>query len=206
MRDRASGRGRGQLRPDGAGQPETDRRGGLGTQATTECQRADYNRRQGTRYIFGAFDVHADRLRVRLRPRRRGLDVLAFMTQIRMSYPKRQRIYWIQDNLSANWTPDIRAYADANRIELVPTPTYASYLNPVECHFSPISQFVVCNADYLDWDAFNFALARHTTYRNADHRDRRLTAIENRQRIAARPCRYESNPISKATRGSRCSC
>jgi hypothetical protein len=67
----------------------------------------------------------------------------------------------------------------------VPTPTYASYLNPVECHFSPISQFVVCNADYLDWDAFNFALACHTTYRNADHRDRRLTAIENRQRIAA---------------------
>ena len=150
-----------------------------------ERQRADYNRRQGTRYIFGAFDVHADRLRVRLRPRRRGLDVLAFMTQIRMSYPKRQQIYWIQDNLSANWTPDIRAYADANRIELVPTPTYASYLNPVECHFSPISQFVVCNADYLDWDAFNFALASHTTYRNAGHRDRRLTAIENRQRIAA---------------------
>jgi hypothetical protein len=70
--------------------------------------------------------VHQDRLRVRLRPRRRGSDVLAFMTQIRMIYPMRQRIYWIQDNLSANWTPDIRAYATANRIELVSTPTYAS--------------------------------------------------------------------------------
>ena len=69
-----------------------------------ERQRADYNRR-ATRYVFGAFDVHADRLRVRLRPRRRGSDNLAFMTQIRMSYPRRQRIYWIQDNLSANWTP-----------------------------------------------------------------------------------------------------
>jgi hypothetical protein len=150
-----------------------------------ERQRADYNRRAGIRYIFGAFDLHGDRLRVRLRPRRRGSDNLAFMAQIRMSYPRRQRIYWIQDNLSANWTPDIRAYADANRIELVPTPTYASYLNPVECHFSPISQFVVCNADYLNWDSFNHALARHVTYRNAGHRDRRLTAIENRQRIAA---------------------
>ncbi len=79
-----------------------------------ERQRADYNRRAGTRYVFGAFDVHDDRLRVRLRPRRRGSDMLAFMAQIRGCYPRRQRIYWIQDNLSANWTPDIRAYADTN--------------------------------------------------------------------------------------------
>ncbi|MGA2007147.1 MAG: IS630 family transposase [Solirubrobacteraceae bacterium] len=150
-----------------------------------ERQRADYNRRQGIRYVFGAYDVHADRLRVRLRDKRRGIDMLAFMTQIRACYPRRQRIYWIQDNLSANWIPDIRTYAANNRIELVPTPTYASYLNPVECHFTPISQFVVCNADYLDWDAFAFALARHVTYRNGDHRDRRLAAAEAKHRIAA---------------------
>src|SRR6266516_2524985 len=141
-----------------------------------ERQRADYNRRAGTRYVFGAYDVHADRLRARLRPRRRGSDNLAFMAQIRGSFPASRRIYWIQDNLSANCTPDIRKYAAANKIELVPTPTYASYLNPVECHFSAISQFVVCNADYLDWEAFAFALARHITYRNGEHRDRRLIA------------------------------
>jgi len=63
------------------------------------------------RYVFGAYDVHGDRLRVRLRARRRGSDNLAFLKQIRDSYPRRLRIYWIQDNLSANWTPDIRTYA-----------------------------------------------------------------------------------------------
>jgi len=150
-----------------------------------ERQRADYNRRAGIRYIFGAYDVHADRLRVRLRDKRRGLDMLAFMAQIRHCYPSRRRIYWIQDNLSANWVPDIRTFAASNRIELVPTPTYASYLNPVECHFTPISQFVVCNADYLDWDAFAYALARHTTHRNGDHRDHRIAAAEARHRVAA---------------------
>jgi len=159
--------------------------GGWAPRGRPERQRADYNRRHGTRYVFGAYDVHADRLRVRLRPRRRGLDNLAFMAQIRACYPARQRIYWIQDNLSANWTPDIRTFAANSRIELVATPTYASYLNPVECHFTPISQFVVANADYIDWDAFAFALARHVTYRNGEHRDRRLTAAENRHRIAA---------------------
>jgi transposase len=135
--------------------------------------------------VFGALDVHADRLRVQLRPKRRGLDMLAFMAQIRHCYPARQRIYWIQDNLSANSVPDIRSFAADNRIELVATPTYASYLNPVECHFSVLTQFVVADADYIGWDAFAFALARHVTYRNGDHRDRRLAAAETRHRIAA---------------------
>jgi transposase len=150
-----------------------------------ERQRADYNRRAGVRYVFGAYDVHADQLRVRLRPKRAGSDVLSFMRQIRLAYPSRKRIYWIQDNLSANWVPSIREFAATNRIELVPTPTYASYLNPVECHFSALTQFVVANADYLDWDAFGYALANHVRYRNGDHRDQRLAAAEQRHRIAA---------------------
>lgn len=115
-----------------------------------ERQRADYSRRAGTRYVFGAYDVGDDRLRTlrtRMRPRRRGSDVLAFMRQIRLCYRPRIRIYWTQDNLSANWTPAIREFADDNNIELVPTPTYASYLNPVECHFAPIGQFCFGNAD-----------------------------------------------------------
>jgi transposase len=148
-------------------------------------QRATFTRRHGVRYVMGAFDVHADRLRVRLRPRRRGSDNLAFLTQIRACYPKRLRIYWIQDNLSANWTPDIRKFADANNIELVATPTYASYLNRIECHFLPISEFVVKNADYPDWDTFAHALAHHVTYRNGEHRNQRLTDLERRRRIAA---------------------
>lgn len=158
---------------------------GWAVRGRPERQRADYNRRHGTRYVFGALDVHADRLRTRLRPRRRGRDVLQFMTQIRACYPARMRLYWIQDNLSANWTPDIRTFAAAHKVELVPTPTYASYLNPVECHFSAITQFVVANADYPNWESFAFALARHITYRNGDHRDRRLAAAETRHRIAA---------------------
>jgi transposase len=150
-----------------------------------ERQRATYHKRHGTRYVFGAYDVHDDRLRVRLRPRRRGRDNLHFMRQIRAVIPARRRIYWIQDGLSANWTADIQAFAAAHNIELVPTPTYASYLNPVECHFFPIQEFVVNNADYLDWDAFAWALARHIQHRNGPHRDKRIRLLETRHQIAA---------------------
>lgn len=111
-----------------------------------------YNRKHGIRYIFGALDIHRDRLYARMRPRRADCDVLGFMRTIRLCYRSRQRIYWIQDNLSANWTSDIRAFAQANRIERVPTPTYAGYLNRIESHFRPIQEFVFNNTDYADWD------------------------------------------------------
>lgn len=150
-----------------------------------ERHRATYNRRQGIRYLVGALDVHADYLRIRARPRRNGNSTLTFMKQIRLAYPRRIRIYWIQDGLSSHWTPAIRTYAEANNIELVATPTYASYLNRIESTFGAIDEFVCKNADYLDWDAFGYALARHVRYRNSDHRDQRIAAAEARHRIAA---------------------
>jgi transposase len=150
-----------------------------------ERLRATYNRKHGIRYIFGALDVHRDRLYARMRPRRAGSDVLGYMRTIRLVYPARQRIYWIQDNLSANWTPDIRAYAAANRIELVPTPTYASYLNRIESHFRPIQEFVFNNTDYPDWDTAQRGMANYITHRNGRDADRRIAALERKHRIAA---------------------
>ena len=149
-----------------------------------ERHRATYNRRQGIRYLVGALNVHADYLRIRPRPRRNGASTLAFMKQIRLAYPRQIRIYWIQDGLSSHWTPDIRAYADANNIELVPTPTYASYLNRIEATFGAIDEFVCKNADYLDWDAFGHALADHLRHRNspAERERRKIEAAKRRQR------------------------
>jgi transposase len=153
-----------------------------------ERHRATYNRRHGIRYLVGALDVHADYLRIRPRPRRNGNSTLTFIKQIRLAYPRHIRIYWIQDGLSSHWTPDIRTYADANNMELVPTPTYASYLNRIESTFGAIDEFVCKNADYLDWEAFGYALADHVRHRNSpDERERRkVEAAKRHQRRTAK--------------------
>jgi len=153
-----------------------------------ERHRATFSRRQGIRYLVGALDVHADYLRIRPRPRRNGLSTLTFIRQIRLAYPKRIRIYWIQDGLSSHWTPAIRAYAEANNIELVPTPTYASYLNRIESTFGAIDEFVCKNADYLDWDSFGLAMAEHIRHRNTPEAraERRVQAEQRRRRRASR--------------------
>ena len=78
------------------------------------------------------------------------------------------------------------AYTDANNIELVATPTYASYLNRIEATFGALDEFVCKNADYLDWDAFGHALADHVRHRNspAERERRRIEAARRRQRAA----------------------
>ena len=91
-----------------------------------ERQRATYSKKHGVRYLFGAYDVHADRLHGRLRAHKNAGEVLAFYRQIRMRYDPKLRIYLIADNLSTHKTPAIREWADGANTELVFTPTYAS--------------------------------------------------------------------------------
>jgi hypothetical protein len=47
------------------------------------------------------------------------------------------------DNLSTHKTDKVHEWAESNNVELVFTPTYASFLNRIECHFSAIGEFVV---------------------------------------------------------------
>jgi transposase len=150
-----------------------------------ERLRATYSKRNGVRYLFGAYDVHADRLHGRLRAHKNAGEVLAFYRQIRMRYDRKLRIYLVADNLSTHKTPAIRDWAAESNVELVFTPTYASFLNRIECHFWAIGEFVIKNADYPDWDTLAKAMADHIRYRNGPHRDQRLIKAERRLMIAA---------------------
>jgi len=158
---------------------------GWAPQRRPERLRATYSKPNGVRYLFGAYDVHADRLHGRLRAHKNAAEVLAFYKQIRMRYDPRLRIYLIADNLSTHKTPAIREWADAANTELVFTPTYASFLNRIECHFWGIGEFVINNADYPDWTTLARAMADHIHYRNGPHRDQRLIAAERKLLIAA---------------------
>ena len=158
---------------------------GWAAEKLPEQLRATYSKKMGVRYLFGAYDVHADRLHGRLRAHKNAGEVLAFYRQIRMRYDPRLRIYLMADNLSTHKTPAISEWAEGANTELVFTPTYASFLNRIECHFWGIGEFVIKNADYPDWDTLAKAMADHITYRNGPHRDQRLINAERRLLIAA---------------------
>lgn len=149
-------------------------------------QRATFNRRNGVRYLFGAYDVGADHLVGELWAPKHAVAVLRFLKSVRRRYPPETTVYFVMDNLSTHWTPDIRRWAadTTNNVALLPTPTYASHLNRVECQFWGFVEFVIRASDYPDWATFEHAAKGYIRRRNRDHHDPRIRQLEYRRRVA----------------------
>ena len=73
---------------------------------------ATYHRTHGIRYFHGCYDLAQDRLWGITRLHKGGKYTLAALKSIRAARPDDKPIYVILDNLSANKTPAIRAWAD----------------------------------------------------------------------------------------------
>jgi transposase len=148
-------------------------------------QRATYHRHHGVRKLLGAYDVGADVLWGQVEDRRvTGEVVLEFLQDIRRRYPADVTVYIVMDNLSAHWTPAIRRWAVNNNVGLIPTPTNASHLNRIECHFWAFVEFVVNGSDHHDWDEFTQAAHAYINRRNHDRHDPRILELENRRKVA----------------------
>ncbi len=121
--------------------------------------------------------------------------MIAVFKLARRRYPG-QRIRVVQDNLSAHWTAEVRAWAKELQITLVPTPTYASWLNRIECHFGAMVGAVFAGSDYRSHAEIQAATAAWLRRRNAEARRdretrqhakelRRMRRTRARQRAAA---------------------
>ncbi|MBV9357812.1 MAG: transposase [Chloroflexi bacterium] len=147
-------------------------------------RRATYTRRQRAGYFLGGYDVHDDLLFGSYGLAKTSGEVLAFYQAVRRRYPRDRRIYLVNDNLSLHWTPAIRVWASDHNVELVPTPTYASYLNRIECHFQPLRELVINASDYATHTELASAFRRYLYRRNVDHDADRIRLLESRSRVA----------------------
>ena len=80
--------------------------------------------------------------------RKRWREVLLFLKHIRARYSTRIRLYLILDNFSPHKRAEVRGWAVEANVELVFTPTYASWLNRIEAIFSGVRYFALGNSDY----------------------------------------------------------
>lgn len=87
----------------------------MGARDAARATPNDVQQKHGVRYLFAAYDFHADRIHGRLRVHKNAIEVLGFYCQIWMRYPQKLRIYLVADNLSTHKTPAIREWAAANR-------------------------------------------------------------------------------------------
>ncbi len=69
---------------------------------------------------------------------------------MRSLYPPQARIHLILDNLSVHKGGEVRAWAQANNLELAYTPHYSSWLNRIEAQFKALRYFCLNGTDHPD--------------------------------------------------------
>jgi len=161
---------------------------------------ATYHRTHGIRYFHGCYSLADDQLWGITRRRKGGDYTLAALKTIRQARPDGAPIYVILDNLSANKTPAIRAWATRNKVRLCFTPTYASWANPIEAQFGPLRTFVMGGSDHPNHTVLARRLQEYLTWRNAHARHPDILAAQRRERARIRSERQQrwGRPKAKA--------
>jgi hypothetical protein len=95
------------------------------------------------------------------------------------------------DNLSANKTPAVRAWAARHNVELCLTPTYASWANPIEAQFGPLSTFTMGAFDHPNHPALARRLQAYLRWRNTHARHPDVQAGQRRERARIRSERQQ---------------
>jgi hypothetical protein len=95
-------------------------------------------------------------------------------------------IYVILDNLSANKTPAIRAWAARNEVEPCLTPTSASWANPIAAKFGPLRTFTMANSNHRNHTVLAREMQKYLRWRNANARHPDVLAAQRRERARVR--------------------
>jgi transposase len=144
--------------------------------------RATYHRTHGIRYFHGCYSPADDQLWGITRLRKGADHTLAALKSIRAARPDGAPIYVIMDNLSANKTPPIRAWAGKNKVRLCFTPVNASWANPIEAQFGPLRTFVLGGSDHPSHTVLARKLQDYLAWRNANARHPDVLAAQRRWR------------------------
>jgi len=131
---------------------------------------ANYKKPHGVRFFFGCYDVGTDQLFGLWFPAKGAANVVKTFRLIRRRYPGQVRIHIVMDNLSSHWTQDVVAWALANNADLVPTPTYASWLNRIEPQFGVMVKLLISGSDFAHHAELQRAASAFLRRRNYEAR------------------------------------
>lgn len=130
--------------------------------------RATYHKTAGTEQLLAFYDVHGDVLEGVVHRRKTSRDILQAWQRLRSCYPRKERIYLVLDNFSSHWKPQLKRFARTHNMTLVPTPTYASWLNLIEAQFTALKSFCLSNSDDLSHIDRRRRIYRYLTARNRE--------------------------------------
>jgi transposase len=138
----------------------------MGPGKRVERHRATYHRWGGVRHMWGAYDMKTDRLFGTFSPRKNWIEFLKFMRWLRRRYRSSGTLYIVLDNASYHLKTEVRDWAAKHRIRFYFTPSNASWLNRIECHFTALRKFALDNSDFRTHEEQQEAIEQYLSWRN----------------------------------------
>lgn len=142
--------------------------------------RATYTRTSGVRHMFGALDLASGNILYRFRDRKRWQEFLDFLRQLRRRFAG--KLYVVCDNFSPHKKSEVAQWCAGNDVELVFTPSNASWLNWIECEFAALRYFTLDGSDYPDHAAQQGAIAGYIRWHNKRSRPKTNFAVGSKIR------------------------
>jgi transposase len=146
--------------------------------------RATYNRRLGVRHFLAYYDLKTDRLYGYVTKRKETADFLRFLKWVRRRYPMSQRLYIVMDNYGTHVSAAVEQWALSHNVGLYFTPTKASWLNRIECHFGALKKFALNNSDHRSHEEQETAIQCYLSWRNR-RRDISMQTLPQTRNCAA---------------------
>ena len=115
--------------------------------------------------MFAALDLASGQTFYRFRDRKRWREFLEFLRQLRTRFPV-GRPFIVCDNFSPHRKAEVSTWCATNDVELVFTPSNASWLNRIECEFTALRYFTLDGSDYPSHHEQEKAIASYIRWRN----------------------------------------
>ena len=116
--------------------------------------------------MFGAYDLERDTLAGTFSSKKNRTTFLAFLKWLRRRYRRNETLHIILDNVGYHHVREVLAYAATHNIRFYWTPTNASWLNRIECHFTALKKFALDNTDYRNHEEQQTAIEQYLSWRN----------------------------------------
>jgi transposase len=142
--------------------------------------RATYHRYGGVRHMFGALDLATGQMFYRFRDRKRWQEFLDFLRQLRRRFTG--KLYVVCDNFSPHQKTEVTDWCADNDVELVFTPSNASWLNWIESEFAALRYFTLNGSDYPDHAAQESTIGGYLRWRNRRAMPKRDFAVGSKVR------------------------
>ena len=114
--------------------------------------------------------------------RKRRWEFLQLLERVRKQYTEEIHLSLIMDNFSPHLTEEVDEWLKQNNAERVLTPTNASWMNRIECHFTPLKKFSIENSNPRNHSEIRKSIQKYIKWRNRNPRNKKILQAQNKVR------------------------